>query len=453
MTVVKTLIIMLLCCRHSRSLLLLVTLSVTCGCHRYLVATPNIFLHRDCRHTLDECPTGCQSPDMEVIYATDRAIDKNTAAGPSYGYQRAKWLAFGTAKVSLDPRPTWQELRNDSMVRRRRHDYALNVSEVREAGRFGFVLDKVRVTDHGLDVRRPAYRELDRETDKLHNLLRERLARTPQKDVFIFIHGFNTAFDDSVYRPAEVWHFLGRVGVAVAYTWPAGFPDLRGYAYDRESGEFTIFHLKNFIRTVADCPEVERIHLIAHSRGTDVTITALRELNIEFQAKGQSTAEALKLANLVLAAPDLDEDVFMQRFTAENLLEAARRTTIYASKGDKAIGLADFLFASKRRVGALGPRDFSPGLRQMMAKLPNLQFIECNVKSSSIIASHDYVFNHPAALSDLILVLRDRRPPGAEHGRPLRQSVEGVWELTNDYPAPAPPQNPIVPVRFQEHAK
>jgi esterase/lipase superfamily enzyme len=294
---------------------------------------------------------------------------------------------------------------------------------------------------------------MDQEIGNFHQLLRERLAKTPQKDVFIFIHGFNTEFNDAVYRPAEVWHFMGRAGVPVAYTWPAGFSGIRGYAYDRESGEFTIFHLKNFIRAVAACPDVERIHLVAHSRGTDVTITALRELNIEYQAKGESTAEALKLENLVLAAPDLDEDVFMQRFTAENLLEAARRTTIYVSKNDKAIGLADLVFASKRRVGALGPRDFTPAMRQMLAKLPNLQFIECNVKSSSFLGSHDYVFNHPAALSDLILVLRDRRPPGKEFGRPLREPALGVWELNNDYLAEAPRNGPITPVEHREHAK
>lgn len=423
-----------------RSSVLFLAIVCLSGCHRYLVATPNILLHRDCRQAFDECPDACQSPDMEVIYATDRAIDKVTGAGPSYGYQRAKWLAFGTAKVSLEPRPTWRQLRDDSLRRRRERDYALSVSEVREKGRFAFVVDKLRATEDGMDISARGYREITEQVEKFHDLLRERLARSPQKDVFIFIHGFNTGFNDSVFRPAEVWHFMGRVGVPVAYTWPAGFPDLRGYAYDRESGEFTIFHLKNFIRTVADCPEVERIHLIAHSRGTDVTITALRELNIEYKAKGESTATALKIENVVLAAPDLDEDVFMQRFVAEELLEAAQRTTIYASNRDRAIGLADLLFASKRRLGTLGNREFSGKMRHLLAEMPKLQFIECNIASSGIVASHDYVFNHPAALSDLILVLRDRRPPGAEHGRPLRQPAEGLWELPEDYLATAPPR-------------
>src|SRR5262245_34146470 len=156
-----------------RHLLLLSAFLASCGCHRYLVATPNLLLNNDCCRTFDTCPQCCQSPDMEVIYATDRAIDKETAVGPSYGYQRAKWLAFGTAKVTLDPNPSWQQLRSDSLVQRRQHDYALNVAQVREAGRFAFVVDKLRPTDHGVDVSLRTYREMDQEVLKFHTLLRE----------------------------------------------------------------------------------------------------------------------------------------------------------------------------------------------------------------------------------------------------------------------------------------
>jgi len=266
--------------------------------------------------------------------------------------------------------------------------------------------------------------------NRLHELLRRQLAPTNHKDVFIFVHGFNNTFDDAVFRAAEIWHFMGRVGVPVAYSWPAGFGGLRGYPYDRESGEYTVTHLRHFIKSVAECPDVERVHLIAHSRGCDVAMSALRELNLEIAAQRKSTQRELKLENLVLAAPDLDEEVFLQRFVAENLLQAARRTTIYISPGDKTIELSGALFAS-RRLGALGVKDFSPQIKESLAKMPNVQFIECNV--SGLAESHNYVFTHPAALSDLILVLRERRDPGAANGRPLRQPAEGVWELGDDY--------------------
>ena len=201
-----------------------------------------------------------------------------------------------------------------------------------------------------------------------------------------------------------------------------------------------MFHLKQFLRTVAACPEVERVHLVAHSRGTDVAISALRELHIEYQAKNLATKDELKLANLVLAAPDLDEEVFMQRFAAENLLTATGRTTIYTSQGDKAIEVADVIFGSRRRLGRLGPRDFSPLARKMLAGLPNLQIIDCKVSKFS--DGHNYIFAHPAALSDLIIVLRDRRDPGALHGRPLQQPVEGIWELDNAYLLKASSEHP-----------
>src|SRR5262249_42569188 len=147
--------------------------------------------------------------------------------------------------------------------------------------------------------------------------LQNRLAQSPLKDVYIFVHGFNNTFDDAVFRAAEVWHFMGRVGVPIAYTWPAGLGGIRGYAYDRESGEFTVGHLREFIRSVATCPGVERVHLVAHSLGVHVTISALLELHLIYAAQGKSTKCELKLENLVLAAPDVDEELFMQRFVGE----------------------------------------------------------------------------------------------------------------------------------------
>jgi len=61
---------------------------------------------------------------------------------------------------------------------------------------------------------------------------------------------------------AELWHFLGRIGVPIVYTWPAGHPGLFSYTYDRESSEFTIFHLRQVLELIAGFPEVERINLI-----------------------------------------------------------------------------------------------------------------------------------------------------------------------------------------------
>jgi esterase/lipase superfamily enzyme len=416
--------------RRTKTWVLLALALTLSGCHRYLVATPNLLLDRNPSGVFECCAADCQRPEAPVLYATDRAVLAAGGPSPSYGHGRSMGLAFGVARVSLSSNATWTELVRDSTQAERAREHELHVASVHEHGRMHSTHEPALA--HSQDIVRTKFEAIDEANRReLQNLLQGRLAQTAHKDVFIFIHGYNNTFDDAVFRAAEVWHFMGRIGVPVAYTWPAGLGGIRGYAYDRESGDFTVSHLRRFIKAVADCPGVDRVHLIAHSRGVDVTISALRELHIECRTLGKSTAETLKLENLVLAAPDIDEEVFMQRFIGENMLQAARRTTIYASQHDKAIGLSDIIFASRRRLGMLASKDFSPRLKHALAKVPNVQFIDCRV--SGWMMSHNYVFTHPAALSDLILVLRDRRDPGALNGRPLLQPAEGIWELTDDY--------------------
>ena len=401
------------------------------GCHRYSVETPTLLQQQDSAQVYASCPLHYQTPDSPILYATDRAVESGGDKNPVYGYGRANSLAFGVANVSLNPHPTWKELIEDTTGPKRSKAYELKLAGVHETGHIKPHLDQVMVSERGLEITKAVAEEIVQQRSQLYDLLESRLAQSARKDVYIYVHGYNNSFENGVFRAAEIWHFMGRVGVPIAYSWPAGSGGLRGYAYDRESGEFTVSHLRHFIKTVAACPEVERVHLIAHSRGADVTISALRELHLSFLAQGKSTQKELKLENLVLAAPDIDEDVFKQRFVAENLLNAARRTTIYVSNSDRAIETADLIFHSRQRLGSLGIKDFSPKMRKALTKSPNVQFIECKLTTWAI--NHDYVFSHPAALSDLILVLRDSRPPGAQYGRPLHQPAEGIWELREDY--------------------
>ena len=306
-------------------LLLAVNLPMTAGCTRHLVETPNLLRDQDPQLVYDACPLDCRSPDAAVLYATDRTIVANGKNPATYGYGRANRLAFGIANVSLSRHPTWDGLIQASTQTGRGREFELKLTSFQEVGRIKPVFEHAHVGESGLVLTKEVVHELETQRAQFHDLLQKRLAQTKQKDVYLFVHGYNNTFDDAVFRAAEVWHFMGRVGVPIAYTWPAGRGGIRGYAYDRESGEFTVSHLRRFIQTVAECPDVERVHLIAHSRGCDVAISALRELHLTISAQGKTTQRELKLENLVLAAPDIDEEVFMQRSVGENLLQAAKR--------------------------------------------------------------------------------------------------------------------------------
>ena len=277
------------------------------------------------------------------------------------------------------------------------------------------------------------------------------LKLTPRKDVFIYIHGYHNTFDDAAFAMAELWHFLGRIGVPIIYTWPAGYPGIFGYTYDRESSEFTVYHLRQVLGFISSFPEVERIHLIAHSRGTDVAVAAMRELTIAARAAGIDPLKKYKIHNLVLAAPDLDTQVMTQRIGGDKLAMSVNRFTIYSSPADKAIGFASKLFESPRgRLGTLEMEDLddtlraaaqSPALKQLSGRFAIINFSgAANTENSQRDRyGHSYFRDAPTVSSDLVLMLRDDLDPGTP-GRPLEPIGLRFWRIPPGYPNVQPAQ-------------
>jgi esterase/lipase superfamily enzyme len=368
---------------------------------------------------------------MEILYVTDRSEVSRSERGPEYGYGRATSMSYGTATVSLDPKPTWEEVVRLGGQGQEYRAFGLEMTKVDQVGQVELTPMSLMVVDGQLRRTPEAQAQLDGTRTKFTELVKSRLQRCAQKDVYLYVHGFNNSFYDAIARSAILWHSIGRQGLFMAYTWPAGYGGPFGYFYDRESGEFTIFHLREMIKVLVEVPGLERLHIIAHSRGTDVATTALRELNISLRGQGKNVQESLKLETLMLAAPDLDLEVFSQRFWLENLGAAAKRTVVYFSSEDDAIGLSNWLFGSKTRIGTLSKLPFSPQQVKLIEQMPRIQLVECQVNGFA--SSHAYVFGNPAAMSDVVAVLRDRKDVGAANGRPLQSLGNGTWLLTNDY--------------------
>jgi esterase/lipase superfamily enzyme len=410
-----------------------------CGGPTKLSVTPNVLRDGSGSQSLAAVAPENRQADMQILYATDRAPAGDSEAGPRYGVQRSPSMAFGEATVSLDPSPTWEELVRAAGSKPDGKRYSLNVSKVHE-------VSKVLVTPASLEVHQGQLRfrpdveeQFARQREQILDMVRSHLAQTARKDVFIFIHGVDNTFESAVCRAAIMWHYIGRQGVFLAYAWPAGLGGAMGYFYDRESGEYTVLHLKRVLKALAECPEVERIHVIAHSRGGDVSTTALRELNLEYRARGLDPQKELKLETLVLAAADLDVGVFGLRMLIENMAVVARHFVVYSSTKDMAVALSDWLFHSRSRLGVVSMNDIDPAIRELFAQLPGVELVQCSVSGYG--TSHDYLFTNPGALSDLILVLRDRRDPGAANGRPLIPRGGSFWQLHNDYALPAKPSD------------
>ncbi len=421
-------------CRQARWIVLIAVIMVwVSGCaHRELIQTPNLFLNQKI-DPFQFCPPEARNNRVEIFYATDRFPIDRKGGGQEYSYFRSPSLAFGRCSVDIGKDVSWPDLERNSRIQKRDVSLPLSIQSILEVGRFPSTPIPFVKSGQGLIEDPRILAEKKKVDDKLRTEVSRMLSVTPCKEAFVFVHGYNNTFEDAIYVMADIWHFLGRKGIPIVYTWPAGRGGrVRGYNYDRESGEFTIYHLKDFIRTLVSCPEIEKIHYLAHSRGTDVLSSAMRELIIEARAAGMDTQATLKTADFTLAAPDLDLEVFTQRMIAERLGQGLGRVTLYVSEEDKALGFSAWLFAGIRRVGRITFEDLTPGLRKRLEQNRGAAVVDARVKSGFI--GHSYFYADPAVSSDLILMMGYGRAPGADNGRPLIPVGPNFWRIEKDYP-------------------
>ena len=413
--------------------LLWVTLLIGCSSDHPLMPTPNIYADLG-DYPANEVPESLRNNQVELLYVTDRTRETSQNGETFYGAGRSTSAAYGAVVVEIGNAEPWEELVEASQTGARKQELLLRIRSVQEHARFPETPHPFSVVDGAIVEDEETRAAFDQTAAKFRRDLVARLDNLRQKEVIVFIHGFNNTFESSALVLAELWHFTGRRGVPVLYSWPAARGGLFGYFIDRESGEFTIFHLKQFLRLLADTPEVQRIHIIAHSRGTDVMTTALRELVIESRAAGRNPLEDLRIANLILAAPDLDFDIVRQRLIAEKFGPAMGQITIYTNQEDSALDLSESLM-SGTRFGRLDSEDLGQKEGQIFRQVTNVHII--NVEGEGSFLGHSYFRENPGVSSDLAILIRDRRKPG-DAKRPLVHRVLNFWDLPAGYPGQVP---------------
>jgi esterase/lipase superfamily enzyme len=226
-------------------------------------------------------------------------------------------------------------------------DYAkieISVPERHKAGEIEWASEAPGNPKTDFVVRQAAY--LDGEKEFVRSL-NAQLAMRPRgsRKVLLFIHGYNTMFAEGLYRFAQVVHDSKSPAVPVLFTW-ASRGQLTQYVYDTNSATSARDDLERTIR-LAFASDAEQVNILAHSMGNWVTVEALRQIKIS-----GGLSQIGKLGNLVLAAPDIDIDVFksqMQRFG-----KPRKPFYIVLSKDDQALRASSFIAGGQQRLGADG---------------------------------------------------------------------------------------------------
>ena len=262
------------------------------------------------------------APDTDVVdmlVATTRA-PVTEPPGVMFGGERAIGLAFADIAVSIPP---------DAV--RKVGDVQWPASPPGDPAH-----DFVTVRADRMDLKE-ARANFDR-----------RLAKSPGRHVLIFVHGYNTRFEEAVYRFAQVTHDAHADVVPVLFTWPSRGRALQ-YFYDRESASYSRDALEAVLRAMVDDPNVASVSMLSHSLGNLVAVEALRQMAI--RDHGLSS----KIRDIMLASPDIDVDVFRRQIAEIRRNDKQPPITLFVSQDDRALGLSRLLAGDEPRLGAVDP--------------------------------------------------------------------------------------------------
>jgi esterase/lipase superfamily enzyme len=259
------------------------------------------------------------TPDMKalqpVYFATDRVPATGAALEVSFTADRASVMSYGLTIVSIPKNHT--------------------IGNV-ERPQFSYLKWRYQAETDADHFRIKALTPLDR--DALVSELAD-----GDDSVLLFVHGYNVTFADAVFKAAQITFDANFPGSVLVFSWPSAGALLK-YDEDRESAEFAAPDLAKIFHLLSKEIGEKKVYIVAHSMGNQVLVNAL-------QQSALSNAD-LTINELVMAAPDVDKDVFGTK--VEDIRSVAKNVTVYASAADKAL-LASGKKSYGTRLGFVGP--------------------------------------------------------------------------------------------------
>ncbi|GFO63256.1 alpha/beta hydrolase [Geomonas paludis] len=225
---------------------------------------------------------------------------------------------------------------------------------------------------------------------------RQLKAEAGPRDILLFVHGYNVAFEKAARRTAQLAYDLKFPGIPVLFSWPSQGKIL-GYADDARTVAASVPDIERFLRILIERYRPEKIHVIAHSMGTHGLTQALARIS-DSQKKGHKVI----FNQLVLAAPDIDGKLFREEI-APKLSHLARRVSLYASSHDLALAVSH-RYNDGRRAGDSNPE---------IVVVPGVDSIDVSRVDTSLLG-HSYYGSNRSIITDISEALQLKKPDERE---------------------------------------
>jgi esterase/lipase superfamily enzyme len=338
----------------------------------------------------------CQTKDVRVVeflFATTRDQQLSALGKVSFSGSRASNLTFGAARVRIPEK-----------------HHTGHIELPKKYGFWGYSIYEEKQDDKKHFAIKSVIR-LDK--NDWGNLIKN----TKSNEALVFVHGYNTTFEEALYRNAQiVWDLQYKRGPSILFTW-ASKGQVLDYVYDQQSALIARDAFRKLLRTLRDDYKVEKINVLAHSMGNLIVLDAL--------AGEERTQDPIRISELVLAAPDVDRDYFLQ--VAPKVRKITTGMTLYCSAADKAM-IASRNLASAPRAGDVpigGP-----------IILPNIDTIDVTALGQEFLGlNHDVFAADRSVMNDIkSIITLGIRPPNARgeaRGVPEGSDHPQYWRYPN----------------------
>ena len=316
--------------------------------------------------------------NVEVFFGTNRLREKLDKPGVHLGGKRGEPL-FGVCRVEFESIPVMGEIA---------HKMPFYVPTEKS---------KLQI-------------ELQDEQGEFWSRFAAVVGANPANDVVVFVHGYSYDFERSCGRAAEAQRVLEGQATVLMFTWPSD-GDATGYVSDQTDLDWSVPFLESLLRQLAERFGPEHLHVLAHSMGSRGAVQALEKWSLDQE-------EVPLLGQLVLLAPDLDAQMFVERLPT--LVRLAESITLYASDTDMPLKFSHQLNGSPR-LGQAG---------ELLTVTEGMETVDVTPAGRYQYLGHEYFYFHPQVGADLVELVTTGKGAAERSGLRAKQKNDLIyWEV------------------------
>lgn len=325
--------------------------------------------------------------EIPVSFATDRNDTKDADLNDRFGRKRGE-LQYGRTVVSIPYTHKLGEIERPSYWK----------LEFSEDPTKHVMLQSIKM----------------QQKDEYFKQMAERIAKNG-KSTFLFVHGYNVTFADAARRAAQITFDLRFSGEPVFYSWPSQGATT-GYTVDEANIQWAKHNMKNFLKDYLTRTNADDIYLVAHSMGNRGMTQALIDL------MNENPELKDKITEVILAAPDIDADVFRRDIAPKMVKKIGKPITLYVSSDDLA------LLASRKVHGNKRAGDAGKGI----VLVKGIETIDASGVDTSFL-SHSYFATTSTIIADILdLIKSGKRAANRETLEKVSRDNVTYWKVKQD---------------------